>query len=279
MTGAQGQAVFSATPVGPQGNETGLGGDFAIWMLGGMTPMLDGKTVLGVFPALNEGTVTDLYSTMVQMEAVDPYSLPPGATPPFTRLGSGRLFYPNEVQYGKFALVDTTDGYLYLAGGDKTGVKLARVPSDPTALADRNQYDYYNALTQQWQPQQPLALNDGVGNIISWSSTDLAGNQIGPDVGDMWFDNYHQTMVMTWGDGGIDGIIWFSYAINNDLEGPWSTPQPLWTTPVPTECSGSSGDWNYQLHAHPGWDPSGKTLLISYSSCSRYVSFASITWD
>lgn len=279
MSGSKGKATFTTTAIGPQGNETALGDNFSIWMLSGMTPLSDGKTIVGVFPALNEATSTDLYTTMVSMEVVDPYSVLPGAAPPMKRLGNGRLFYPSEVSYGKMALVEGIDGYLYLAGSDTTGVKIARTPATPEAIADRNQYDYYNSQTGEWQPQKPLELNNPEGNIIHWNSTDLAGKPIGPDVGDLWFDDYHQTMVMTWGDSGIDGRLWFSYAENNKLEGPWSTPEPIWTTPVPSQCKGTQGDWNYQLHAHPGWDETGKTLLISYASCAQFVSFAKITWD
>ena len=279
MSGHAGKATFTTTAIGPQGNETELGSDFAIWMLSGMTPLSDGKTIVGVFPALNEATSTPLYTTMVSIEVVDPYSLLPGAPPPMKRLGNGRLFYPSEVNYGKMALVEGIDGYLYLIGSDTTGVKLARVPATPEGMADRNQYDYFNAQTREWLPQQPLELDNPVGNIILWSTMDLDGNPIGPDVGDLWFDNYHQTMVMTWGDSGIDGNLWFSYAENNNLEGPWSTPEAIWTPPVPSECNGVQGDWNYQLHAHPGWDPTGKTLLVSYASCTQYVSFAKIAWD
>jgi hypothetical protein len=279
MTGPAGKAKFTTTALGPQGNETALGSDFAIWMLSGMTPLSDGKSIVGVFPALNEAKSIPLYTTMVQMEVVDPYSLLPGEAPPMIRLGSGRLFYPNEVSYGKMALVEGIDGYLYLVGSDSTGMKLARVPALPETMADRNHYDYYNSATGEWVPQQPLELDNPTGNIIHWSSNDLLGRPIGPDVGDMWLDPHHQTMVMTWGDSGIDGKLWFSYAENNRLEGPWSTPQAIWTPPVPEECKGVQGDWNYQLHAHPGWDPTGKTLLVSYASCAQYVSFAKITWQ
>ena len=52
----------------------------------------------------------------------------------------------------------------------------------------------------------------------------------------------------------------------------------IWTPPVPSECDSQNGDYNYQAHAHPGWDPSGKSLLVSYSSCTLYVSMAKITW-
>src|ERR1700744_412622 len=129
MKGSPGDAVFTGTvPVGPEGNETVMGGNFSIWMLSGMTPMSDRKTILGVFPALNEITTEPLYSTMVQMEVVDPSSLPAGGNPPTVRLGTGRLFYPSEVNYGTFGLLVGKTGYLYLLGSDLTGVKLARVP-------------------------------------------------------------------------------------------------------------------------------------------------------
>lgn len=62
-----------------------------------MTPMPDGQTILGVFPCLNEGTSTDFYSTMVQMNVTDPDTVLSGESPPFKRLGNGRLFYANEV--------------------------------------------------------------------------------------------------------------------------------------------------------------------------------------
>lgn len=278
MSGPTGKAVFTGNvPVGPQGNETALGADFSIWMLSGMIPMPDGKTILGVFPALNEATSQPLYSTMVQMEVVDPRTVPAGGNPPFSRLGNGRLFYPAEVNYGTFGLYQS-GSYLYLFGADVTGVKLARTPIKSSSIADRNQYEYYNSATGKWQSRKPLKNGDATGNIITWHSTNLAGVPVGPSLGDVWYDNYHKRIVMIWGDGGIDGTFWFSYALNNNLEGPWSEPVAIWTPPTTPECLSSSQAWNYQGHAHPGWDPSGKTLLISYASCATYVSFASISW-
>lgn len=237
MNGSTGQGTFTGyAAVGPEGNETAMGSDFAIWMLSGMTPMPDYKTILGVFPAVDESTGEDLYSTMVQMEVVDPYSVFPGSNPPCSRLANGRLFYPNEVSYGKFALFAESFGYLYLFGADITGIKLARTPVGYATLADRNVYEYYNAATSQWQPQQLLEKDDPTGNILTWSYYNFAGQQIGPSLGDVWYDNYHQTMVMLWGDTGIDGTIWFSYAIDDAIVGPWSTPVPLWTPPILPEC-------------------------------------------
>jgi hypothetical protein len=280
MSGNPGVAIFTANnPVGPiNHNETALGSNFSVWLLGGMTPLLDGVNIVGVFPALDEGTSTSLYSTMVQMKVVDPDSVLPGTTPTFTRLGTGRLFYPNEVNYGSFAILAAMDGYLYLAGSDITGIKLARVSAEPGSMADRNQYDYYNNATGVWQPRQPLTLNNSTGNVINWSTVGVVGQQLGPNVGDMWYDNYHETTVMIWGDQGIDGNFWFSYAVDNNMEGEWSEPINIWTPPVPKGCNNSNVAWNYQGHAHPGWDTSGKTLLISFASCEAYVTFATVTW-
>ncbi|TVY86438.1 hypothetical protein LAWI1_G007431 [Lachnellula willkommii] len=333
MTGPEGKAIFSGiVPVGPEGNETDVGPIFAVWMLSGMTPMPDGQTILGVFPCLNEGNSTDFYNTMVQMNVTDPETIAPGESPPFKRLGNGRLFYANEVYYGTFALEVKPDGYLYLYGSDVTGIKLARTPSTPSSIADRNQYTYYNSATKSWQID-PLTKNDATGNIITWSVPLIVdgpknGTLLGPNVGDVWYDNYHKTTVMMWNDAGIDATFWFryespssyspetplseksltsafsSYAESNEVERSWSKPvgksqstaetlqrviyqqriltstsTAIWTPPIPPECAAAPDlNFNYQGHAHPGWDPTGKTLLVSYASCANYVSMAKITW-
>ncbi|TVY23962.1 hypothetical protein LHYA1_G008034, partial [Lachnellula hyalina] len=270
MKGLEGEAIFSGiVPVGPEGNETDVGPIFAVWMLSGMTPMPDGQTLLGVFPCLNEGTSTDFYNTMVQMNVTDPETIAPGESPPFKRLGNGRLFYANEVYYGTFALEVKPDGYLYLYGSDVTGIKLARTPSTPSSIADRNQYTYYNSATKSWQID-PLTKNDATGNIITWSVPLIVegpknGTLLGPNVGDVWYDNYHKTTVMMWNDAGIDATFWFryeTYVESGEVERPWSKPVAIWTPPIPPECAAAPElNFNYQGHAHPGWDPTGKTLL------------------
>jgi hypothetical protein len=278
MSGLSGLATFTGTvPVGPlAANESALGSNFSVWMLNGMTPMYDGMSVLGVFPCLNEGTLEELYTTMVQIEVIDPDSVLPGGFPPTTRLGSGRLFYPGEVYYGCFAISADLDGYLYLMGSDNTGVKLARVPDTNTTIANRSHYSYYNAATGEWQ-NELLPLNDAKGNILNWN-INPEGTQLGPSTGDIWYDHYHQTTMMMFGDAFVDGTFWVSYATTNSLTGPWSEPVAIWTPEVPDQCKETPDPWNYQSHAHPGWDPSGETLLISYASCAEFVSMALITW-
>lgn len=224
---------------------------------------------------------------MVVVTAVDPATLKTENVPPTRRLGNGMLFVRGEVQYGNFACAAGVDGWVYLMGADRTGVKLARVPcalgGAMDEMADRGRFEYYHAQAPgsgqgQWRKGDILRKDDPRGNILDWSINPF-GEQLGPDTGDVWFDPYHGTMMMVFMSKFVDGQFWASYAVDGRLEGPWSAPVVVWTSPVPKECKGDKcGEYNYQGHAHPGWDPSGRTLLLSYSSCARFVSMAKLTW-
>lgn len=306
MRGPPGNRIFTGTQLGAMHeHERALGPAFTIWLINSMTPLPDGRTILGVHPCLESGKPTDadMYSTMVAITAVDPATLRPEDVPPARRLGDGMLFRRGEVQYGNFACVAGIDGWLYLFGADRTGVKLARVPlalggeEEMDRMADRARFEYYHASASasaaeeekekkqagdgegQWRKSdEPLRQDDPRGNILDWSINPM-GEPLGPDTGDVWFDPYHGTMMMVFMSKFVDGQFWASYAVDGRLEGPWSVPVVLWTSPVPAECKGEAcGAYNYQGHAHPGWDPSGRTLLLSYSSCARFVSMAKLTW-
>ena len=273
-------------------NERALGPAFTIWLISSMTPLPDGRTILGVHPCLESGKSTDpdMYSTMVAITAVDPSTLKPEDVPPTRRLGDGKLFVRGEVQYGNFACCAGIDGWLYLFGADKTGMKLARVPcslggqGEMDKMAERGRFEYYHAGSGEavgkgeWRKGEILTKDDPKGNVLNWSINPM-GEQLGPDTGDVWFSPYHGTMIMVFMSKFVDGQFWASYAVEGRLEGPWSVPVVIWTSPVPKECKGEKcGEYNYQGHAHPGWDMSGKTLLLSYSSCARFVSMAKLTW-
>ena len=63
------------------------------------------------------------------------------------------------------------------------------------------------------------------------------------------------------------------------MEGPWSDPVVLYTPPIPAACVNAGGLIDiYSGHALHGWDTSGKTLLLSYSSCANVVGMALLTW-
>lgn len=70
-------------------------------------------------------------------------------------------------------------------------------------------------MTKSWQ-KEPLIKNDETGNIITWSREGPKGNgtRVGPNVGDVYYDNYHKTTMMLWNDAGIDATFWFRYVDN-----------------------------------------------------------------
>ena len=192
------------------------------------------------------------------------------------------------------------DGYLYMIGSDQTGFKLARVPVP--SMTDRTQvnklticqvspkkpaltscpfsppkYSYYSAATGQWS-SKAATLNDASPNILNYTA-DQFGVALSVFSADIWYDPYHETTMIVFMDGGVDGTFRASYSINNELEGPWSEPVALYTPPIPEYCQNQSGLIDiYDGHALHGWDPSGKTLLLSYSSCAAIVEMALLTW-
>ena len=199
------------------------------------------------------------------------------------------------------------DGYLYMLGSDTTGFKLARVPissmtnraqvlfpflswdstpSLPPAPSPKKkslltthliQYTYYSKATGKWT-STPAKLNDPSANILNFTA-DQFGVKLSVFSSDLWFDPYHQTAVIVFMDGGIDGTFRASYSTNNALEGPWSDPVEIYTASVPDYCKNQTGLIDvYDGHALHGWDPSGKTLLLSYSSCAAVVEMALLTW-
>jgi hypothetical protein len=116
MGGPAGNKTLKGPIVGPMpnSNETALGADFSIWAWGtcrlqiqrvimlmvltaGVTALPDNKTVVGVWPALNEGSGGgDLYSTMVTIDIVDPTTVPAGSYPPASRIAP-QLFYVSQM--------------------------------------------------------------------------------------------------------------------------------------------------------------------------------------
>ena len=257
---------------------------------------------------------------MVAITAVPPSTLSPEQVPPTRRLGSGKLFFRGEVHYGNFACyAGAGDEYLYLVGADDTGLKLARTrlpggygdrdegrdgfkggdAHDPAldVLADRSRYEYFYPSSNNdnsggngsWICDRPYARDDPAGNFLTWSITPM-GKQLGPDTGDLFWSPFHNTYLIVFMGKFVDGQFWATYAEEGTLWGRWSEPVRIWDSPVPRkECEerGCGGQaWNYQGHAHPGWnggdDGDGgerrRKLLLSYSSCARYVSMGVVTW-
>lgn len=81
------------------------------------------------------------------------------------------------------------------------------------------------------------------------------------------------------GDGVLSNFF-LSYSTSQSLTGPWTTPELLYETETDPNCEEYSPNYelNYAGHAYPLWDASGKTLLLSWSSCSAWVSMVELSF-
>lgn len=259
----------------PFSNETS---EYGIWPSSNMAVLSDGVTVVGMFPMVQFSSSTAVYNTMVTVKVTDPKSL--GDSGPTTKRLVNQFFYADEPLFGGLSIVPgPLDGYLYMYASVINGVKLARVQEDD--MTDRSKYEYWDG--QKFQSKIPK-VDDSKANVVQFSTPTGFGANIGPDVGDVFWSSFHKTYLMIFMDGTVNGQFWIAYSPDGSLTS-WSTPEKLWSPqPNPTwseECdaSGMGGKWNYAGHSHPSWDTSGKTLLLSWSSCTTYVNMATLTWE
>ncbi|KAL9052065.1 MAG: hypothetical protein Q9162_005636 [Coniocarpon cinnabarinum] len=252
-------------------NETG---SFAMWTTGNYVPSHDDKQALGIMTCLDEGATNQVYyNTLVGINVTDPKDTPSDDNTLSGERLVPRLFYGTENLYGSFTLYKALDNFLYLFGTSQSfmkGINVARVPFD--SLTDRNTYNYWNGA--EWSSAQP-DMHDASSNILNF--TDSMGN--GPNTGEVFFSHYHNQTMSVFTDGGVGGTFWMTYPMQGEITDRWSEPVELYTPPAPTETCDSGHQWNYAGHAYPDWDQSGKTLLLSWSSCESYIHMATVVWE
>lgn len=249
-------------------NETFVGsnGRYCIWPSNSLIPYnVGGQDVaVGVMPMLTNlvGGIMNLnYNTLVQVAMT--------ATGPVTTRLVPALFYATEIPYGSFGLLKGPDGYTYLFAEDTTGLKAARVQSLPAAaITKRTLYQYYNA--GNWTKQMP-AIGDTSSNIFNYSAN-YFGTIVGPASGEIFFSPYHNTYVIVFMNGFVDGTFLAAYSTTGAITGPWTKEQVIYQPPWP------EASWNYAGHAYPGMDPSGSTLTLSYTYGGNFINIVKVTW-
>ena len=173
------------------------------------------------------------------------------------------LFQANENLYGTYAVMaGHNDGYLYLfarsgAGIGPSAIKVARVPQ--ASLTDKSKYEYWDGAS--WSATQPSTA-DTKSNIIS------AGGFM--DTGEIFWSNHFGCYVHVSASYGG-----FNVAYSDSLTSGWSQPQSLYEAQIPDSIkSGSSSNIIYAGHSYPDWDPSGKSLLLSWTCDEMWTQMA-----
>lgn len=257
-----------------QANETNL----SLWPWGGLATLPDNKTAVGVYNVNTPSGNESFYTTLVSITAQEPTDTTDGIgyNMPTQRLVK-QHFYPNEILYGYFALTvaHPDDSYLYLWGKVSNGLKLARAPL--ASIADRTTYKYWSAASKAWADQPPAA-DDATANAIPFNHTTFA--PLSPSSGNVFWSPHHRTYLAVIMDSSVAGTFWVAYSTTGAITGPWTETAQLYQTPQDPACKqdGLRDTWNYSGFPHPGLDPSGASLVVSWSACGPFVDMSRLVW-
>ncbi|KAL2075854.1 hypothetical protein VTL71DRAFT_797 [Oculimacula yallundae] len=188
------------------------------------------------------------------------------------------LWYKYETNYGEFGLARARDGsndiFLFAVPEKSFGLKVARVSE--TEIADKTKYTFWDGKT--WAKNPPGAL-DFSANIFQYNE-----GGFGPGTGDIFWNEHLKTWVSVFNDEMVaNSIFRLMYSTTGNIIGPWSTK------PIDAYKAFSCGDnkidvlcsvkYNYGTHAYPDIDPTGKTLLLSWTYDGHQTMFSTIEFD
>jgi len=193
--------------------------------------------------------------------------------PQATRV-SDSMWTADEPYWGDIGVTyDPQDAHVYVFGHGasslnlKANVYLARVEA-PRAT-ELEAYEYWDQSKSAWTKQR---FGNGQNGTLQYSSAQAIFSYASHGQSNaFWSTHYNSWMFVHGADWG-DSEIYVSTA--PELEGPWSKPLSIGTT-CPT---GTCGKLRYCIAPHPEFDPSGKTLLVTWTD-SNDVHAVKVTWQ
>jgi hypothetical protein len=159
---------------------------------------------------------------------------------------------------------DPRDGHVYVFGHGPTELDLkantflAKVPA--TSATDVNAYRYWDEAARGWRTSRY-----GNGQTIF--------TYAGHGQSNAFWSNHYNTWMFVYGADWPDSDIYVSTAPN--LEGPWSKALSIGKTCPP---GGSCGTLRYCIAPHPEFDPSGKTVLVTWTD-ANVIHAVRVTWE
>ena len=143
---------------------------------------------------------------------------------------------------------------------DRTQVSARPINILAAVLTRLFQYTYFNGTG--WQ-DTPVSPDSSDGNVFTSSLSS----------GDIFYNPYLGVWLAIYFDDFVDNIFWLRYSYGDKITtGGWSDQIQLYvTTPA-------SGKYNYAGHAYPGYDPTGKTILLSWTYDGSQTGMAVVTF-
>jgi hypothetical protein len=161
--------------------------------------------------------------------------------------------------------------YVYGHGASTMNQKgntyLAKVPA--SRAADIDAYQYWDQSKGTWTNQR---YGNGENGTVAYSSSQAIFTYAGHGQSNAFWSNHYNTWMFVYGADWPNSDIYVSTAPK--LEGPWSKAVSLGTT-CPT---GTCGDLRYCVAPHPEFDPSGKTLLVTWTD-ANVIHAVQVEWE
>ena len=161
------------------------------------------------------------------------------------------------------------DGYIYLFGGGFNSASyLARVKA--AEALDVNAYTYWDNHTQTWNETR---FGDGTNGTANYTTKQAIWGWNANWGSNPFWSNYYNTWMTVYGTSFSSSQVMYRTAPN--LWGPWTEGKMACVSCLPdVSCTGM----RYAVLAHPEYDITGKTLLVSwsYNNIQRLVK---ITWE
>ena len=101
---------------------------------------------------------------------------------------------------------------------------------------------------------------------------------MGGSSGDVFWSPLHKTFLAVYFQGMPDNTFFIRYSLDGQVTGKWSEPQTLLVTTPSDDGEGKLTPFNYAGHSYPSWDPTGKTLMLSWTFGSYWIRMARVTW-
>jgi hypothetical protein len=155
------------------------------------------------------------------------------------------------------------DEHVYVFGhgptslGLKANVYLARVAATEATNVDA--YAYWDQSTSAWTDQR---FGNGANGTLAITSAQAIFTFASHGQSNAFWSNHYDTWMFVYGADWPNSDIYVSTA--PELQGPWTNGVSIGTT-CPT---GSCGDLRYCIAPHPEFDPTGKTLLVTWTDAN-----------
>jgi len=188
---------------------------------------------------------------------------------------SDTMWGPNEPYWGDIGVTyDPRDEHVYVFGHGpssldlKANTYLAKVPADQATNVEA--YSYWDRSSGTWTSQR---FGDGEAGTLAISSDQAIFTFASHGQSNAFWSNHYNTWMFVHGADWGDSEIYVSTA--PELQGPWSAGVAIGTTCPP---SGECGSLRYCIAPHPEFDPSGKTLLVTWTD-SNVIHAVRFEWQ